>query len=99
MGTKEKLRDRFMSLPKDFTFDELEKLLSGFGYTKDNKGKTSGSRIVFKNGDKRPIMLHKPHPGNIVKSYALKQVFEDLKEADLIVDNSLTKKNKEEENK
>lgn len=44
-------------------------------------------------------MLHKPHPGNIVKSYALKQVFEDLKEADLIVDNSLTKKNKEEENK
>ncbi|MCL1617766.1 hypothetical protein M3090_15415 [Bacteroides sp. ET71] len=24
-------------------------------------------------------MLHKPHPGNIVKGYALKQVFEELK--------------------
>ena len=33
---------------------------------------------------KRPIMLHKPHPGNIVKEYAMKQVLEDLKEAGFI---------------
>lgn len=84
MGTKEKLKDRFLTLPKDFTFGELEKVLSAYGYTKGNKGKTSGSRVVFKNGDKRPIMLHKPHPGNIVKSYALKQVLEELKEAGFI---------------
>lgn len=86
MGTKDKLRDRFLSMPKDFTFDEMEKLLSGYGYIKDNKGKTSGSRVVFKNGDKRPIMLHKPHPGNIVKLYALRQVLDDLKEAGFIGD-------------
>ena len=87
MGIKDKLRDRFLTLPKDFTFDEIEKLLSGYGYIKDNKGKTSGSRVVFKNGDKRPIMLHKPHPGNIVKSYALRQVLDDLKEAGFMGDN------------
>ena len=29
-------------------------------------------------------MLHKPHPGNIVKEYAMKQVFEDLKTAGFI---------------
>jgi hypothetical protein len=29
-------------------------------------------------------MLHKPHPGNIVKGYAMKQVYEELKEAGLI---------------
>ena len=81
MGTKEKLRDRFLALPSDFTFDEMQRLLEGFGYEKSNKGKTSGSRIIFKNGDKRPIMLHKPHPGNIVKGYAMKQVYEELKEA------------------
>lgn len=86
MGTKDKLRDKFLSMPKDFTFDEMKKLLSGYGYIKDNKGKTSGSRVVFKNGDKRPIMLHKPHPGNIVKSYALRQVLDDLKEAGFIGD-------------
>lgn len=84
MGTKEKLRNRFLKMPSDFTFDEMQRLLEGYGYEKSNKGKTSGSRLIFKNGNKRPIMLHKPHPGNIVKEYAMKQVFEDLKEAGFI---------------
>ena len=84
MGTKEKLRERFLKMPSDFTFDEMQRLLESYGYEKGNKGKTSGSRIIFKNGDKRPIMLHKPHPGNIVKRYAMKQVYNDLKKAGLI---------------
>ena len=84
MGTKEKLRNRFLKMPSDFTFDEMQRLLEGYGYEKSNKGKTSGSRLIFKNGNKRPMMLHKPHPGNIVKEYAMKQVFEDLKEAGFI---------------
>ena len=84
MGTKEKLRNRFLKMPSDFTFDEMQRLLEGYGYEKSNKGKTSGSRLIFKNGNKRPIMLHKPHPGNIVKEYAMKQVLEDLREAGFI---------------
>ena len=84
MGTKEKLRNRFLKMPSDFTFDEMQRLLEGYDYEKSNKGNTSGSRLIFKNGNKRPIMLHKPHPGNIVKDYAMKQVFEDLKEAGFI---------------
>ena len=84
MGSKEKLRERFMKMPSDFTFDEMQRLLEGYGYERSNKGKTSGSRIIFKNGDKRPIMLHKPHPGNIVKEYAMKQVYNELKEAGLL---------------
>ena len=81
MGTKEKLRERFKKMPSDFTFEEMQRLLEGYGYERSNKGKTSGSRLIFKNGDKRPIMLHKPHPGNIVKEYAMKQVLDDLREA------------------
>lgn len=84
MGTKEKLIERFKRLPSDFTFDELERLLSFFGYVKSNKGKTSGSRVIYKNEAGRPIMLHKPHPGNIVKGYALKQVRDELVEAGLL---------------
>ncbi len=84
MGTKEKLIERFKRQPNDFTFDEMERLLSIFGYEKSNKGKTSGSRIIYRNSDNRPIMLHKPHPGNIVKGYALKQVLDDLTEAGFI---------------
>ena len=81
MGTGEKLIERFLSMPTDFTFDEIQQLLRFFGYEKSNKGRTSGSRVVFKNEKKRPIMLHKPHPSSFVKSYAMKQVYEDLKEA------------------
>ena len=81
MGTKEKLIERFKALPSDFTFDELEKFLKCFGYEKSNKGKTSGSRVIFKNQEKRPIMIHKPHDGNVIKEYAMRQVYNDLKEA------------------
>ena len=59
----------------------MERLLSIFGYEKSNKGKTSGSRVIYRNENKRPIMLHKPHPGNIIKGYAMKQVLDELKEA------------------
>ena len=84
MSSKDKLIERFRQLPVDFTFDELQRLLEGFGYVRSEKGHTSGSRVIFKSKDKRPIMLHKPHPGNIVKAYALKQVYDELKEVGLI---------------
>ena len=84
MSTKDKLRKRFLSMPSDFTFDEMQQLLAGYGYVRGEKGRTSGSRVIFKNRDKRPIMLHKPHPGNIVKRYAMQQVLEELKEAGFI---------------
>ena len=78
MGTKEKLIDRLKSQPKDFTFDEAERLLALFGYVKSSKGKTSGSRVMFIDDQNRKILLHKPHPGNIMKIYALKEIMEKL---------------------
>lgn len=80
MSTKEKLVERFLRQPKDFTYQELTKLLKGFGYVEETKGKTSGSRVMFFNQDKEhAIMLHKPHPGNIIKAYVMKYVLEELK--------------------
>lgn len=79
MSSKEKLIKRFLALPTDFSWDEMRQLLSYLGYELCNKGRTSGSRVIFKQSGKRPIMLHKPHPGNIIKEYALKQVYESLK--------------------
>lgn len=84
MGTKDKLISRFQKLPTDFTWEEMARLLTALGYTPGNKGKTSGSRVIFKSEGKKPIMLHKPHPGNIIKGYALKQVYDYLKEEGLI---------------
>lgn len=78
MSKNEKLFERFEQFPKDFTFDELKKLLGRFGFRQFNKGKSSGSRVIFKNDQEQSILVHKPHPDNIVKVYALKQIYEYL---------------------
>lgn len=84
MGTKEKLIQRFATLPSDFTWEELNRLLTALGYVSGNKGKTSGSRVIFKGKGMKPIMLHKPHPGNIINGYVMKQVYDYLKNEGLI---------------
>lgn len=69
---------RFYSTPKDFTKDELVRVLNSKGYYEIGKGKTGGSRRKFSNSLNQIINLHKPHPEEIVKEYALRQVIENL---------------------
>lgn len=83
MGTKEKLIQRFMTLPNDFTWTELVRLFGVLGYEISNKGKTSGSRVIFKKGESA-YTAHKPHPGSIVKPYVMKQVLDFLKNNKLV---------------
>lgn len=79
MSKISKLTTRLKTVPKDFTWDELVKVLNHYGYIEiSKKGKTGGSRVKFSNDDKNIINLHRPHPGNIVKTYALEQVIEKL---------------------
>lgn len=80
----DKLRKRFLSKPKDFTWDELRILLNGFGYKEFNSGKTSGSRVRFIHEEHRDIMLHKPHPNPELKAYIMKQLVEQLKKEGLL---------------
>ena len=77
MGSFEKLQTRFLSNPKDFSYNELKRLLSGFGYKEQQR---SGSRVVFKNERlHHSIKLHKPHPGNILKIYQVNIILKELK--------------------
>lgn len=65
MSQIEKILIKIKNNPKDVTFDEMTYFLSSLGYDKGNKGKTSGSRVIFvkeTGSGKRVIMLHKPHP-------------------------------------
>ena len=62
MGQREKLILKLKSKPRDMTFDEVETLLNYLNYTRSNKGKTSGSRIMFTSPEHPPILMHKPHP-------------------------------------
>lgn len=77
MGKLEKAKIRLKSEPTDYTFKEAKGLLISLGFEEFNKGKTSGSRVIFIRGNDK-ILLHKPHPGNEMKSYAVRQLKEHL---------------------
>ncbi|MCR4690687.1 MAG: type II toxin-antitoxin system HicA family toxin [Lachnospiraceae bacterium] len=85
MSKKEKLILKLKSNPRDFTFEEAESLLSYFSYHKINKGKTSGSRVMFtSNEHESKILLHKPHPRKELLEYQVKQLIEELEQEGLL---------------
>ena len=85
MGQKEKLILKLKSNPRTFTFDDAETLLGYFTYTRSNKGKTSGSRVMFTSAEYRTkILLHKPHPRKELLEYQVKQLIEQLEQEGLL---------------
>jgi hypothetical protein len=82
MGKHEKLLERLRNRPKDFRWQELITLLSGFGYKED---KRSGSRRKFFNPKTGvSISLHQPHPRNELKSYQVKDILDHLRQEGLL---------------
>ena len=71
----EKLIEKLKSRPKDFTWAELQKVLSHYGYV-EKAGK--GSRRKFINEDGKVISLHEPHPAKILKAYMIELIIEHL---------------------
>jgi len=82
MTRADKLHKRFLSKPKDFTYNELVRFLRNLGY-EEKQG--AGSRVVFSNEElKHAIKLHKPHPGHILKRYQIEIVINELKQRRLL---------------
>lgn len=80
MSRKDKLIGRFLTVPPDFTWEELVLILKFYDYHEIKTGKTSESRRRFADQAQNVILLHKPHPANIVKKYVLRQLIENLEE-------------------
>lgn len=79
MSKFEKAKERIKLKPKDYTYSEAKTLLSQIGFVEYNKGKTSGSRVRFYRGeDQKAILLHKPHPGDVMKPGAVKDLLDFL---------------------
>ena len=83
MSKKDKLIERLLKKPKDFTFDEMSLLLSCFGYELKQGGTGSGVKFIRK-GSNEVINFHKPHPNGILKKYVLNQVIEKLRKDGLL---------------
>ena len=84
MGQKEKLIQKLKSKPKNMTFEEVETLLKYLTYTRSDKGRTSGSRVMFTSENHAPILLHKPHPRKELLAYQVKQLVDILEQEGLI---------------
>lgn len=81
MSRLKKAKERILKIPTDYTYQEAGYLLGKLGFTECNKGRTSGSRVIFyRESDKRVIMLHKPHPGDIMDRGAVHDMVKKLKE-------------------
>ena len=84
MSTIEKLQKWLFSKPKDFTYDEARRLLESYGFSENNKGRTSGSRVSFlRESDNKAFILHKPHPKSILKSYIIEELIDFIRELSL----------------
>jgi len=82
MSKTEKLIAKLLNERAIFTWQELETLLQRLGYRQLDG---QGSRIKFHHGDPQAMInLHKPHPGNELKTYAKRQVIEQLRSGGLI---------------
>ena len=79
MSKVEKIIEKLKSKPKDFTWDEMIKVLNCFGFEQMAQGKTGGSRRKLMNGNKQIISLHEPHPQKVLKSYQLDIIIDFLK--------------------
>ena len=81
MSKKDKLVERLLAEPKDFTLEEMDTLLSHYGY-KLKEGSGSGVKFI-KKGANEVINFHKPHSTGI-PNYVLKQVIEKLRKDNLL---------------
>ena len=84
MTRRDKLIARFKGRPKDFTWEELVRLLEGLDYAEAKAGRTGGSRRRFVHPTAPVIAVHKPHPGSIVKMYVIDDVLRVLTAEGLI---------------
>ncbi|MBO4681346.1 MAG: type II toxin-antitoxin system HicA family toxin [Clostridiales bacterium] len=81
MTVLDKAKNRLRAMPKDYTFSEARQLLSHLDFKEYQKGKTSGSRVMFyRASDNKKVLLHKPHPGDEMSIANTRDLYEKLSE-------------------
>ena len=82
MTRVEKLARQLMARPRTFRFDDAVRVMAWYGFDLDEKGKTSGSRMRFyREDDGRMMLMHIPHPGDELRSAAVRELASFLREA------------------
>lgn len=78
MGNHQRAIKKLINGSGNLSYDEVASLLIWLGYQPSNKGKTSGSRVMFLKGN-QAIRLHRPHPRKNLLPYHIKELRQALK--------------------
>lgn len=82
MTRSDKRLGKFKACTGHFPWRELVQVLGSLGF---EEIQASGSRVKFRHPElDLDINLHKPHPGNEVKAYAVRQIQDLLAQEGLI---------------
>ena len=85
MSRDDKLIQKLKDDKSTVTFDDAVSILGSVGFVLKNKGKTSGSRVMFVNNERSlKLIMHKPHPRKELLSYQKKQLRDFLEQEGLI---------------
>jgi len=77
MTAHDKLLAKLGNLDVTLTWAELVRVLKALGF---DQIQGSGSRVKFDHKTAKVLInLHKPHPGNEIKTYVRRQIIEHLK--------------------
>lgn len=77
---REKLEQRLLKAPKDFSYAEAKRILESRGFEESVAGKTGGSRVRFVRDDGASFEFHKPHrSGDPLKAYQVRMLVEFLR--------------------
>lgn len=80
MANTKKLLEKLLQQPKTFKYKDLSAVLASIGFEEIKTGKTSGSRVAFYYKEADQILrLHKPHPGDELKRYQIKEAIAVIK--------------------
>ena len=85
MSRREKLIERFRSYPKDFTWQELVKVLEGLGYARSRTGGKQAVRVAdLFTRMRRVFYCINRTPATYLKRYMLEQVLQHLDDEGLL---------------
>lgn len=76
MSKKDKLLEKLLSRPANFTWDEAVNLMKHHHF---RLVKQSGSRRVFRHDSGLKVFLHEPHPQNTLLDYAMEKLIDGLR--------------------
>lgn len=83
-GNKRKIDSPILNIAQRFHVGGNEMSACRFGICSGQQGQDLRLPCNIQGCGLKPIMLHKPHPGNIIKGYVMKQVYDYLKNEGLI---------------